>query len=99
MTISEFLERYGKFGADGRTVRPEGWTETELAEAAGCAPSHLNKLRLAKKREYLASIPVALGLESASGGKIRAEEVPLSAKSLEALKALRRAGGRRAGAR
>ena len=80
MTIGAFLKR-------------ERWTETKLAHEVekalpGCSTSQTTIHRL-KRRQQRARLELALAIERATDGRVRAEEVPLTRASRRTLELLR----------
>lgn len=65
-----------------------GWKDADLAaRIPGCHPSTILRIR---KRQRRASLALALAIERASNGEIKAESLPLSRSSRAALAQLRR---------
>lgn len=72
-----------------RFFAESGWTEERLASEAGADQSMINRLRTGARK---ASLPLALRIEKATSGKVRAEEIPMKRASRAALSGLRAAG-------
>ena len=62
------------------------WTEERLARAALMDQSTVNRLRRNKR---VAGLGLALRIESATGGLVKAEHVPMSPSSRRDLRAIR----------
>ena len=62
------------------------WTETQLAQAVGVSQPMINKLR---RKNCTASIGLALRIEKATLGKVKAEDVPLGARGKKDLAMIR----------
>jgi len=63
-------------------------TQAALASRAGLDQSTVSRIAAGKKN---ASLAVALKIEQASGGLVRAEELPISQATRKALRLVRRA--------
>ena len=80
-----------------RFFEETGWAEEQLAAAVRVRQSMINRLRRAKRQ---ASLELALRIEDATGGRVRAEEVPMAKatrQSLRTIRARERNGGLAAG--
>lgn len=64
------------------------WSQTKLAELLGCDRSHISHLAKAHK-PHEASVGLALQIEAATGGLVRAEEIPMSAENRAVLRQIR----------
>lgn len=69
-----------------RFLRSSGWTEQQLAAAAHASQPSINRLR---RKAMRASLPLALRIESATGGQVGAERVPMTREAQRALRVLR----------
>lgn len=73
-------------------MRREGWTDQRVAEAMGRAGHRkVNAVTIYRLRTHrrTASADFALALERATGGLVRAEDVPITAKTRRILRRLR----------
>ena len=68
--------------------RDDDWTEERLAAAVGADQSTLNRLR---RRKRQAGLGLALRIERATAGLVRAEDVPMSRSARKDLRSLRKA--------
>ena len=73
-----------------RLFRTTDWAEGRLARAAEANQSTINRLRRNKR---LAGLGLALRIERATDGLVRAEDVPMSTASRRDLLAIRGNGG------
>ncbi len=69
-------------------LEESGWTEQQLAAAARSSQSTINRL---KNDEMEAGLELSLRIETATGGKVRAEDVPMTTDTRQALLAVRNA--------
>ncbi len=58
-----------------RLLKEPDWTEERLAAAVGVDQSTVNRLR---RRQRRAGLGLALRIEAATGGLVRAEDLPMS---------------------
>jgi hypothetical protein len=80
----------------------EGWTDDRIARevrrylprGTKTGPSTISRLkrRSARKQVRHASVTLALAIEQATNGKVRAEDLPLTAESKRLLRTLRQSG-------
>jgi len=74
-------------------ANPE-WSETQLAQVVDCNQSTINRIR---RRQRHAGLALLMRLEAATDGGIRAEDLHMTERTREALRAMR--AGARATAR
>ena len=72
-------------------LRKRRWTYEMLAEELRVNRSTIHRLLTGKKTQRNASLALAIGIERATGGVVRAEDVPLSKRSRAALREMRQA--------
>lgn len=75
-----------------RLFETTDWTEERLAKAAKVGQPTINRLRNQKRT---ASLGLALRIEEATGGKVRAQDLPLSKQATRDLKMVRGPGASR----
>lgn len=71
-----------------------GWTEEQLAAAARSTQSTINRLR---RGAMEAGLELSLRIETATGARVTAEEVPMTRETRQALVAVRSAAARAQG--
>jgi len=70
------------------------WTEEQLAGAARSTQSTINRLR---RKALEAGLELSLRIEAATGGKVTAEEVPMTRETRQALTVVRASATRAQG--
>jgi len=73
-----------------RFFTESGWTEEQLAAAARIDQSTVNRIR---RRVRKVSVGLALRIEAATGGRVRADELPMTKGTQQALSVVRMSTG------
>lgn len=71
------------------------WTQDALADAVGVDQSTISRVAYRKRN---ASLQLALQIEAATEGKVKAEDVPMSRRARRALRDLRKRQGAKSAA-